>query len=39
LKARLVLDAAFVKSNLWNLGTLALGIVVQAGLAVREYVR
>ena len=39
LKARLVLDAAFVKSNLWNLGTLALGIVVQASLAVREYVR
>jgi membrane-bound metal-dependent hydrolase YbcI (DUF457 family) len=39
LKARLVLDAAFVKSNLWNIGTLALGIVVQAGFVLKEYLR
>ena len=37
LKARVVLDVAFVKSNLWNLGTLALGIVVQTGLVAEEY--
>jgi membrane-bound metal-dependent hydrolase YbcI (DUF457 family) len=37
LKARLVLDAAFVKSDLWNLGTLALGIVVQGGLGAKTY--
>lgn len=36
---RFVLDAAFVKSNLWNLGTLALGIVTQGALAVRGYLR
>lgn len=37
--ARFVLDAAFVKSNLWNLGPLALGLLVQGTLAVRGYLR
>jgi membrane-bound metal-dependent hydrolase YbcI (DUF457 family) len=37
VESRFVLDAAFVKSNLWNLGPLALGIVVQTGLGLREY--
>lgn len=37
LESRLILDVAFVKSNLWNLGTLAVGIVVQAGLGIRAY--
>lgn len=37
VKTSFVLDAAYVKSNLWNLGTLALGIVVQLGLALNEY--
>jgi membrane-bound metal-dependent hydrolase YbcI (DUF457 family) len=39
LKARLVLDAAFVKSNLWNLGTFALGLAVQGGLGAEKYFR
>lgn len=39
LETRLVLDVAFVKSKLWNLGTLGLGIVVQGGLAAREVLR
>ncbi|MFC6724041.1 metal-dependent hydrolase [Halobium palmae] len=39
LETRLVLDAAFVKSKLWNLGTLGLGIVVQVGLLTREVLR
>ena len=37
LQTPIVLDAAFVKSNLWNLGPLALGIVTQVGLGAREY--
>ena len=37
VKTPLILDVAYVKSNLWNLGTLALGIVVQLGLALNEY--
>lgn len=36
---RFVLDAAFVKSNLWNLGPLALGLVTQGGLAAWRYGR
>lgn len=38
VKEPIVYDAAFVKSNLWNLGLLALGVVTQAGLGVKEYV-
>lgn len=34
-----ILDVAFVKSKLWNLGTLALGIVAQAGLGLRAYLQ
>ncbi|MFC4359203.1 metal-dependent hydrolase [Halobium salinum] len=37
VKEPIVLDAAFVKSNLWNLGPLALGIAVQTGFGIREY--
>lgn len=37
LEARIVGDVAFVKSKLWNLGLLALGIVVQVGLALKEF--
>jgi membrane-bound metal-dependent hydrolase YbcI (DUF457 family) len=37
VKSQFVLDAAFVKSNLWNLGVFALGVVVQTGLGVRGY--
>lgn len=33
----LYLDAAFVKSNLWNLGTLALGITVQTAFGIRGW--
>ncbi|SEP05938.1 LexA-binding, inner membrane-associated putative hydrolase [Halogranum amylolyticum] len=36
---RVILDVAFVKSKLWNLGTLALGIVAQGSLALRAYLR
>jgi membrane-bound metal-dependent hydrolase YbcI (DUF457 family) len=36
LEARLVGDVAFVKSKLWNLGLLTLGIVVHGGLGLRE---
>jgi membrane-bound metal-dependent hydrolase YbcI (DUF457 family) len=39
IDSRFVLDAAFVKSNLWNLGPLALGLLVQGTLAVRGYLR
>lgn len=31
-----VFDAAFVKSKMWNLGPLALGVVAQIGLGIRE---
>jgi membrane-bound metal-dependent hydrolase YbcI (DUF457 family) len=37
VKEPIVLDAAFVKSNLWNLGPLALGLVTQTGLGIKEY--
>ncbi len=37
--SRFVLDAAFVKSNLWNLGPLALGLVTQGALATWRYSR
>lgn len=37
--SRFVLDAAFVKSNLWNLGPLALGLVTQGSLAAWRYSR
>lgn len=37
LETQVVLDVAYVKSNLWNLGTFALGITVQAALAIRQY--
>lgn len=37
LEFRVIGDVAFVKSKLWNLGTLALGIVVQAGLGLETY--
>ncbi|ESP87437.1 membrane-bound metal-dependent hydrolase [Candidatus Halobonum tyrrellensis G22] len=37
LRTPMLLDVAFVKSNLWNLGTLAVGITVQAALVVRSY--
>ncbi len=39
LKTQVALDLAFVKSNLWNLGTLALGIVVQTTLGATEVLR
>lgn len=39
VETRFVLDAAFVKSNLWNLGPLALGLLAQGALAVRGYLR
>jgi membrane-bound metal-dependent hydrolase YbcI (DUF457 family) len=39
IESRFVLDAAFVKSNLWNLGPLALGLVTQGGLATWRYLR
>ena len=37
--SRFVLDAAFVKSHLWNLGPLALGLVTQGALAAWRYSR
>ena len=37
LETRVVLDVAYVKSNLWNLGTLVLGIAVQAALVTGQY--
>jgi inner membrane protein len=36
---RVILDLAFVKSKLWNLGTLALGIVAQVGFGLRAYLQ
>jgi inner membrane protein len=39
LTDRVILDVAFVKSKLWNLGTLALGIVVQAAFGLRAYLK
>jgi membrane-bound metal-dependent hydrolase YbcI (DUF457 family) len=39
VEERFVLDAAFVKSNLWNLGTLALALVTQGALATWRYLR
>ncbi len=39
VEQRFVLDAAFVKSNLWNLGPFALGVVTQAGLGIRRYLQ
>ena len=36
LEARVIGDVAYVKAKSWNLGTLAVGIVVQGGLGVKE---
>jgi hypothetical protein len=36
IREPVVFDAAFVKSKMWNLGPLALGVVAQIGLGIRE---
>ena len=39
LRTQVILDVAYVKSNLWNLGTLVVGVGVQAALVARQYGR
>jgi membrane-bound metal-dependent hydrolase YbcI (DUF457 family) len=39
VETQLVFDAAFVKSNVWNLGPLALGLLTQGALAAWRYSR